>query len=651
MVGVDLEVVDQDGVDLVLDVAQDGRRDGSGRGEVEAEAARGVLGAGLGRALAERVAEAPVDQVGRGVAARDRAAALDVDLGQRLLAHAQLAVADLAAVHHQARERGLDVHDVDLRAARADDALVGELAAALGVERGAVEDDLDRGARARRLDRGPVDEHADDVRLGGGVVVAEEVDLARPVEHLAEDRDVGVAGLLRRRVGLGAVALLVHQAAEAVLVDLEALLGRHLERQVDRKAVGVVELERLVAREGRDALALGLLHGRVEDRGAGAQGAEEGELLGVDHRVDVGGVGPEVGILVAHRLDGGGGQLVHVALLARAEEAQVADRAAQHAAQHVAPALVGGQHAVAHQHDAGAQVVGDDPQRDVGAVVPAVAGLGELGRPVEDLVGGVDLVDVVDTLQDRRHALEAHAGVDALGGQLARDVEVDLAAHRAELELHEDVVPDLQVAVLVGYRAAFPAVLGAAVVVDLGAGAARARHAHVPVVVGEPAALDALDRNADLVVPDVVGLVVVVVDGDPEALLGEPEAALGLGPGEELPRVRKGLLLEVVAEGEVAEHLEEAGVPRGLADLVDVEGAHDLLGAGRAGVGRLLLAEEVGLEGHHARVDQQQRRILGDKAGRGDDGVSALLEEAQEAAGDLCRLHLSGRPLRRGGFL
>jgi hypothetical protein len=63
--------------------------------------------------------------------------------------------------------------------------------------------------------------------------------------------------------------------------------------------------------------------------------------------------------------------------------------------------------------------------------------------------------------------------------------------------------------------------------------------------------------------------------------------------------------LEVVAEGEVARHLEERVVAGGLADLVDVAGAHALLHAGRALVRRRLLTEEVRLELHHPRVDEQ----------------------------------------------
>src|SRR5438045_6964924 len=48
--------------------------------------------------------------------------------------------------------------------------------------------------------------------------------------------------------------LLGHQPPEAFLVHLQPLLGRHLQGQVDREAVGVVQLERLLAAQfGRAA--------------------------------------------------------------------------------------------------------------------------------------------------------------------------------------------------------------------------------------------------------------------------------------------------------------------------------------------------------------------------------------------------------------
>ena len=327
------------------------------------------------------------------------------------------------------------------------------------------------------------------------------------------------------------------------------------------------------------------------------------------------------------------------AALAASQQAEVPDAAPHDAPQHVAAALVARQHAVLDQHHRATHVIRDHPQGHVGPVIPAVILLGELRRPVQDLPGGVDLVQVVDTLQDRGHPLQAHAGVDVLRRQQALDVEVVLGPDLTQLVLHEDQVPDLEEPVLVGFGPAVPAVFGAAVVVDLRARPAGPGHAHVPVVVGRAAVLDPALRQADLVPPDGERLVVTVQHGGPELVLREAEPAVGLGLGQQLPGVGDGTLLEVVAERPVAEHLEERGVPGGLADLFDVKRPHAFLHVRHPPERRGPLAEQERLERLHARDDEQDRGVIGDQGGRRHDLVVVLLEESKEAAGDLCRLH------------
>ena len=89
-------------------------------------------------------------QVRRSVRPGQRPAALDVDLGERGRAHRDLTGADPAAVHDEAGQRALHVADRELAAGHPDRARVGELTAALGVERGAVQNQVDLGARACR---------------------------------------------------------------------------------------------------------------------------------------------------------------------------------------------------------------------------------------------------------------------------------------------------------------------------------------------------------------------------------------------------------------------------------------------------------------------------------------------------------------------
>src|SRR5205807_5535335 len=84
---------------------------------------------------------------------------------------------------------------------------------------------------------------------------------------------------------------------------------------------------------------------------------------------------------------------------------------------------------------------------------------------------------------------------------------------------------------------------------------------------------DALLGDADPCRPDLLGGAVTRVDAGPEPVAVEAEVL-----GEELPGETDRALLEVVAEGEVAEHLEE-GVVGLVTHLLDVDGAQALLAA------------------------------------------------------------------------
>src|SRR5690606_9970557 len=101
--------------------------------------------------------------------------------------------------------------------------------------------------------------------------------------------------------------------------------------------------------------------------------------------------------------------------------------------------------------------------------------------------------------------------------------------------------------------------------VDLAARAARPGLAHLPevVLVAEPE--DPLRRQTRDLLPQLRGFVVRVVDRRPEALLRQAVLLR-----EQLPREAYRIALEVVAEGEVAEHLEERVVPRRDTHLLEV---------------------------------------------------------------------------------
>ena len=191
-------------------------------------------------------------------------------------------------MHEQRLGDLLHVGDGGLRglagAGAADGSDVGDLAAGLGVERGAVEDELDAVGLLRVAvgdDGNPfaVDEDAKNRCLGGELVEAGELRRAR-VDEFPVRGQVGVGMFACRGIGLRALALFGHQAAEALLVDAQPRFGGHLEGQLDREAVGVVQGECVGARQHGGPGRSGGARGVLEELRPGRERAVERSLLG-----------------------------------------------------------------------------------------------------------------------------------------------------------------------------------------------------------------------------------------------------------------------------------------------------------------------------------------------------------------------------------
>ncbi len=317
----------------------------------------------------------------------------------------------------------------------------------------------------------------------------------------------------------------------------------------------------------------------------------------------------------------------------------MAGRAAEEPAEYVAAALVRGQHAVRDQEGDRPCVIADDAHRDVVVRGAAVRLLREALDARDDAAEHVDVVVRRDVLHDGREPLEAHPGVDVLRRKVG-----ELPALVAVV-LDEDEVPDLDVARAPRVHAAdvrgvVPPVArrGPAVDVDLGARPARARVAHLPEVLGvEPE--DAVAPDVGDLAPELLRLVVGRVHRRPEPILRQLPH-----PCEKLPGPRDRLPLVVVAERPVPEHLEEGVVVGVAAHLLEIvvlaADAEALLRIHGAAVRARVLPEEHLLELHHARVDEQQARVvLGNQRGARHDGVPALPEEVEEAVADLVAGH------------
>ena len=267
--------------------------------------------------------------------------------------------------------------------------------------------------------------------------------------------------------------------------------------------------------------------------------------------------------------------------------------------QHVAAPFVGRDDAVGNQEGRRPEVIGDHAQRHIGrAHRPAVDMARALAHGGQNRHEQIRVVVRVLPLQHGRDAFEPHAGVDRGRRQGSE------RAVRAALELHEHVVPDFDF----GIRAR------AAHEVDLGAAAARSRVAHLPEVVLRAEFQNPVRRHAELA-PDVERLVVarntvLALEDRDHQLVGRhlPDV------GQQRPRQRQGLLLEVVAEREVAQHFEERMVAKRRPDVVEVvvlaADAHHLLCRRGAPVRALFAAQEQILELVHPGVREEERGIV-----------------------------------------
>jgi hypothetical protein len=369
----------------------------------------------------------------RAVASRRACVHLPVDL----LALADLAGPDDPGVHDDAAGPELRIGHRDRPTRRPDQAPVADLAAGLRVERRPVQDEADLLAFGRDRLPSPGPDQREQPPIGLEGLVPHELGRA----CLAGDRGELLLDAYVLRRTLPAPALLLHQGLEPVLVDLEPRLGRELARELFREAERVVELEDHIARQP-------LRIGRPPDLGFEqrhplAQGAGEPSLFRARDLLDVRAVLHQLRVHVPEPFDRPLDQRRHDFLL-DPESPGVRDDAAEHPAHDVAAALVGGLDAIGHQERGRATVLADHLERDVVALVVSQPTPRERFGDLDERTQKVGLERVGHVLQHDGQALHAGAGVDVLAGELAQDLHAIV-----DLVLHEDVVPDLDVALLV----------------------------------------------------------------------------------------------------------------------------------------------------------------------------------------------------------
>ena len=344
--------------------------------------------------------------------------------------------------------------------------------------------------------------------------------------------------------------------------------------------------------------------------------------------------------------------------------------APQDATQHVSATVVGRKDTIGQQECRCARVIGDHAETrridrraarilrrthsDTGAIRVRDPDSLLHGRNQRREEIGVEVV--ADTLHHGRDALESRTSIHA------RRRQWDVRAIGLPVELHEHEIPDLDEPsglspfderVERKLRQVGPRPLAARTIrkrpvarrrreidENLGARPARPRVGHLPEVVLRAQPVDAALGYAGHVFPQLTRFVILVMHRDTQMLTRDLQLL-----GDEVPGEPDRIALEIVAEREIAEHLEEGVVPGSVADLFEIvvlaTRSDTLLRRRRTPArNRLLLPQEDTLERHHTGVREHQRRVVRRHQGRRRaDDVALALEVGQESGSDLGREH------------
>ncbi len=603
---------------------------GLGVGEIKAQAVGVHHRALLMHPFAQAFAQFGLQNMGGRVVAHDVPAPLAVDLGIGRVADPDGAAEDRA---HMADQLGDGPPGVrDLRHPHRLDQIFGEvvdlprvadLTTAGHIKGGLRQDDLHVVTGLGALHGLAIHDQGQDLRTQAVQIFVDAMGHALLVQfalgtqirqRLAVDREIR-PGLV---LGLGPVplSLLGQHSLEPGHIHAEAVLLGDVSGQVHGEAVGVPQTEGLLGADHLFALGRGVGHQPVQDRQPSVEGAVEALFLGGDGVEDEGLLGGQIRVVAAHLGDHGPGDLGQEGAV-KADAFAKAGRPAQQHAGDIAAPLVARQHPVPDQKGDGAGVVGDAPIGDQVGLAFGVAVAGRLLDGVQNVGEAVGVVVVVLALHDAGQAFQARARVHAGPGQ------IDHLAAGLLLVLHEDQIPDLQIFVVLVDAVGDLLVQIPPIVVDLRAGAAGAHIAHGPPIVLLAKAQHPLRGRAG-VDPQLHGLVIVLVDREPEPLHGQPPLV-----DQQIPGVFDGLFFEIVAKGEVAQHLEEGVVPGAGADLLQIvvlaADPQTLLGCGGPAIVPLLQPQEEILELHHARIGEHQGGVVGrDQVAALDRSVAPL---------------------------
>ena len=630
LIGTDIHAFQNGIVNQRLNLCDFLRCHGSKMGKVETDMIRISIRTSLLNMAAENLTQSLLQQMGCRMGTADCLTAFLV----YLTGHG-ITAADDTALYYTGMQVNTSVTillyiiNVNLTVAMRNGAVVRYLTAHFRIKRGLIQNNGYLGACADCIGALPLRNQSQHIAGCFQIGITAELGLERLIQTQILRSPADIAHTLT--ILTGTLLLLLNQSIKAFTIGAHALLLQNFDGQVNREAIGVMQLECVSSRQFLAACLLSSFNHIIQNRQTCVNRCVKAFLFHLDNLADIALLFYQSRICSAALLDDGITYLIQERLV-DAKQLAMTCRTAQQTAQYITAAFIGRNDTVTDHHDGRTNMVRDDAQGNIGLVGLAIGLAGDSGNMVGDILNGIHIKQRIHILHDNSQTLQTHAGINVLLHQLG------IVALSIVVELGEYVVPYFHIPVAVtayGTARLATAILFSTVIVDF-----RTRTtgtgAMLPEVIFLAKAENTLCRNADLLVPDLKCLIVILINRRIQTVRIQLHHL-----SQELPAPCNGFLLKVITEGKVAQHFKEGAMTCGLAYILDITGTDTLLTGCHAAARRFLLTGKIRLQRSHTGVNQQQGLVtLRNQRKARQSQMFLGLKEREELFTDFIQTHV-----------
>ena len=364
--------------------------------------------------------------------------------------------------------------------------------------------------------------------------------------------------------------LLLHTHIETVDVGTQIIFFQYKFGQVERETVCVIQHKGFVSTDAIFPGGTGISHHLVEQANTGREGTEERLLFFLDHFLDKHLLSGEFGICIAHRFDKRRQQFVDKRLLQPEECITVTYGTAQNTAYHITGLGIRRQLPIGNRKRNRTHMVGNHPHGNIAAGIIAISLFCKASDGLNQRLENIGIIIRRFPLQRHTKTLETHTRI------------YDLCRQRFEctvgltIVLHKDKVPNLynlRVALVHQRKTVDSRTLGLATQVDVHfrTRTARSRIAHFPEIIMSVTVDDMVCRQ--MFFPIRCGFIVAFETFGRIPLENRCIKTFRVdfqNIDQIFPRPIDSLLLEIITERPVSQHLEHRMMIRVQSNLFEV---------------------------------------------------------------------------------